>query len=276
MAELKYLHPDEWLHEAKKVPIGQARRTFHGAESRPNLVVRNERGAWSAYCHKCHKGGRVQKELVKIVQAQELPKQRLCGNPGPLVDIRTAMMVGAYGGNTGIPWGTLEQIVRHWQEKGVGWPEVAWANPHWSSQDKRIVYMLPGGMLGRDLTGSHPAKWYSYQRDMFWAPGGNLGLAGNTLVLTEDWYSAAKITHYTDAVGIACLGTVICPELLVELQQARDIVLCFDGDFAGHAATERASKTLGLLGYNFRVALVPVGKDPKDLTGEQLCQLLKV
>ena len=62
------LHPDEWLREAKRLPIGRAARVYHGAEHRPNLVVKNLPDRYTCYCHRCHEGGVVLKEFVKVEQ----------------------------------------------------------------------------------------------------------------------------------------------------------------------------------------------------------------
>ena len=35
------LPTSEWLHLAKRVPLGRSDRTYHGRENRPNLVLYN-------------------------------------------------------------------------------------------------------------------------------------------------------------------------------------------------------------------------------------------
>ncbi len=260
---LKSLHEDEWLPQAQRFPVGSSRRVYHGAESRPNMVIWNNVDSWSAYCHSCRRGAKKTKELVRLVQPQPQKHAKLGMNPGPLTPVGTLGHL------------RLRAVLEHWQEKGVGWPIVQWAQPHWSEQDKRIVYLLPGGMLGRDLTGKHPAKWFSYQRDMMFGYGRMQPIPGSKVALTEDWYSAAKISTYTEWLGVACLGTSVHPELLAQLIYAEDVALCFDGDNAGRTATADARRVLDLMGKPCRICEVPEGKDPKDLLGEELVCLLQ-
>lgn len=263
------LHEDEWLHLAKQCPIGQARRVYHGAETRPNLVVYNKIDAWSAFCHRCNRSGYKPKELVRYVQPQQTKQERLGTSPGTLVSISDALARGAF-----LDPHLIRAVLVHWQEKGVGLPELEWAQPHWSQQDRRIVYLLPNGIIGRDLSGAHPAKWYSYQPDQRYGLGALKHMKGQKVALTEDWYSAAKISHYTDWLGVACLGCRIAPELTLELVHANEVALCFDGDSAGDDAVLHAQRLLGLLNLRYKIAQPPRGLDPKDLTGDGLCGLL--
>ena len=64
------MHQSEWLDEAKKVPVGQHRRVYHGAERRTSLVVWNNEDSWSAYCHACGTGGKVWKKSLQRVEVE--------------------------------------------------------------------------------------------------------------------------------------------------------------------------------------------------------------
>lgn len=267
----KFLPQEDWLDLAKKCPIGQARRVYHGAETRPNLIVRNEADRWSAYCHRCHKGGSVRKELVNLAGAQQAKAPKLSLDPGRLVSI-----LDAIEGKSRLEYEVVKRCILHWQEKGVSQDVLAWANPHWSQQDQRIVYMTQQGMLGRDLTGKSPAKWCSYDRQQRFAVGGNYLLQGADIALTEDFYSACKITHYTDCIGVAMLGTSLAVELTSELIQAERVFICTDADKAGDEAIPRILQPLNLLNIRHYIAQPPAGLDPKDLTGDELCQLLSL
>ena len=55
------LDRSEWLAEAQSLMVGASKRVYHGAETRPNLVLRNEPEGWSAYCFSCKQHGYVPK-----------------------------------------------------------------------------------------------------------------------------------------------------------------------------------------------------------------------
>jgi len=265
---IRFLPEEEWLHQAKLCPVGQVRRVHHGAETSPAMVVRNDQDAWSAYCHRCGKGGRKKKELVRMVQPQPMRQQKPQGDPGPLISLDLV-----FSGCVIAPPGLVQTCVEHWQAKGMSRDVVEAGNPHYSAQDHRIVYLLPEGMLGRSLWAESKSKWMSYNKHMRFASGSNVPLRGQRIALTEDWYSARKISHYTDWVGVAMLGTHLSPELTAELCAAAEVALCTDGDLAGDAGAVKAHRTLELLGVPTKFAQ-PKGCDPKDLTPEELCHLL--
>jgi len=71
-----------------------------------------------------------------------------------------------------------------------------------------------------------------------------------------------------DAV-VASMGTALTERQLKELRRlTQRLVLCFDGDAAGEAATLRGMELAVAQGFELRVATLPPGLDPADLAGD--------
>ena len=261
MLKREYLDREDWLELAKRLPVGRSTYMHHGADRSPKMIVRNLVDRWTAYCHKCGMGGTVMKEHVKLTSPEALTKERPAKStdPGPLLPIPAC------------PENVQRVIIQHLQSKGVSL-ECFDAQPYYSAQDQRLVFIAPEGIIGRDLTGKHPAKWHSYNKSEFMR-GKKQAFLGSVVVLTEDYYSAAKVSKYAcneSVMGVAMLGTEIQPALVLELLRAEHVVLAFDGDAAGDAGYTKANRQLGLLDIPHSKFQVPAGLDPKDLPPEQL------
>ena len=74
----------------------------------------------------------------------------------------------------------------------------------------------------------------------------------------------------------ASMGTALTERQLKELARlARRLVLCFDGDAAGEAATLRGMELAAAQGFELKVVTLPPGLDPADVAGsfeEQLAR----
>src|SRR5438552_4701994 len=68
---------------------------------------------------------------------------------------------------------------------------------------------------------------------------------------------------------VASMGTALTERQLRELNRlTKRIVLCFDGDAAGEAATLRGMELAAAQGFDVRIVALPSGKDPADLADE--------
>ena len=129
--------------------------------------------------------------------------------------------------------------------------------------------------IGRDCTGAAPAKWLKYHRD----DGlGYVHLQGKNaqdtrVVITEDVFSAAKITHYTGVSSMCLLGTGFDDQKVVQLLNAT-VLVCTDGDKAGYNAARAIKQRLDVLGVPVQVRIKD-GYDPKDMTPEELLEFVK-
>ena len=246
---------EEWLEQARHVPLGQSRRVRHGAEPDAAMVVRNEAGCWSAHCFRCHRGGMVRKDVVQLIPPPVMPSR----TPGRLEPVEACAL--------------HSQIILMLQSKGVSLPVIRMGRPMYSKQDNRLVLTTDDGQLGRALGNGSP-KWWSYH-DAGYMRGAALPFLGARVALTEDWFSACKIGYYVPGVlPVACLGTRIRPALMRQLLTASSIVACFDGDDAGEGGVLAARRKAGLLGIPFSVRRPPEGFDPKDLKPHELQELL--
>lgn len=90
--------------------------------------------------------------------------------------------------------------------------------------------------------------------------------------------TAVVVEGYTDVIGfhlagashaVATCGTALGEEHLRILKRyVETLVLAFDGDAAGAAATERTFGAASELGLDVRVAVLPAGRDPADVASE--------
>lgn len=267
---MSYLHRDEWLKDAQRVPVGQSRRVYHGAERRPNLVVYNNEDSWSAYCHSCKQSGKVYKQVLQKVSAEPVSHRKYLSTDDVVSLLyiqRTQPLV-------------YKRLISLLHEKGVSAHLLARWQPMYNLIDKRLVFRFDGVDIGRDTSGKSKAKWYVYHND---EPKKHVYLQGKTtaigtepVVLVEDLFSAMKVTHYTGWSSICCLGTRITDEIVAEfVGQNRIPVLLFDGDEAGDIASATAKSRFGIRGIYFKPLRIDDGLDPKDLKGQDLIKLLE-
>lgn len=259
------LQGHEWLAEAKRLPVHGTVRIYHGAESRPNLVIRNLPDRWVAWCHACHEGDVRMKELVRL--EPRVPSQHSLARAG--AEPRTPGPLAAFDQCTRAEQGML---LAHWHEKGVYWGMQKELFAGYSRQDCRAVYSTPEGLLGRDLTGHSKAKWYTYNREQRFATAAR-GLSG-IAVVTEDLYSAMACAYCSGHSVYAALGTRIHPELVLELAKHQHVLQFWDGDDAGDDAAQHSTRQLDLLGIPNTWLRIPRGKDPKDLNQHELALIL--
>lgn len=255
----------EWLKEAKRLHVGEAQRIYHGAEKRPNLVIQNKPDRWIAYCHRCHEGAVVMKELVKIGITPPAKKERNAHSPGQLWPVTLDAPA------LNVP---IAEIVNFLHTKDMSLMLIKDANPMYSPSDQRLVFSTPDATIGRDLTGTSKSKWYSYQVSEF-CRASYKPFSGNTIVLTEDYFSALKAQYYApqNGLAVAMLGTELRAGLTVELCKAAEVVVATDADQAGDTAAVQIKRTLDLLGIKNRRVRPTDGLDPKNMQEEYFNQV---
>lgn len=247
------LHKEEWLKDAQALPIGRCNRVYHGAEHRPNLVVWNLEDRWSAYCHACKEGAVLKKDFVKIKNEPVKKYHADARSPGTLFDLYDAMNV------------PVQEVIEFCTSKNMWIDILKQYNPLYSPQDKRIVFSTPQGLIGRDITGTAKAKWYTYNPKMEYASPYNF-TRGKHLILVEDYFSALKGNFYAteSELVFAMLGCELRNSLATLCLQSSFVTILCDADKAGYAAAPKIAKRLELINVPHRVLFPTDGLDPKD------------
>ena len=220
------LDHSEWLTEAQSLMVGASKRVYHGAETRPNLVLRNEPAGWSAYCFSCKQHGYVPKGRREAVQYKADEIDRL---PMALANL---IALSAF------PTEQQEDIVRFIIKKGM-WLRIL--EPYLKgvvAKEQRLLINVGSAWLGRDYTGLREPKWYVYQEGLAYINGNDV------LVLTEDVLSAIKVHAVLGCSALAIQGTVLKQHQIPVCLQAKAIVLAFDPDQAGQDCTRVTAKRL--------------------------------
>jgi len=100
--------------------------------------------------------------------------------------------------------------------------------------------------------------------------------ANSAPVIVEGPLDAVAVSELADSAGLALCGTALTRQQAGLISStASDIVLCLDSDPAGRAAIVRSSTQFWRNGTNVRVAVLPEGKDPASLSGNQLRRALR-
>ena len=247
------METEEWLQEAQRLPVGSSKRIYHGAERRPNLVVRNLPDKWTAYCFACKEYAEVRKSYVRIEEEQSIINQD---------QVNTS---GLY--NLTDPRVPLRRIVYFLHTKHMSLSLIQPYNPRWDARRKRLTIDLPDGRLGRDIYGTNPAKWYVYWNSVQYGSAfGTNELTAQNIILTEDMFSAIKAQRFLpDTQCIALLGTALTRGVEQALLHCkpRMVHLMLDGDETGYKGSYNVLRRLKLLGIPC-VMQNPERGDPKD------------
>lgn len=269
---MPYLPRDEWLRQAQGIAVGRKLRVRHHCGRTPSMDVYNNEDSWSAWCFRCHAGGRVQKEhqtLRKPVQDAD----RIGPLPADVVPLAEAYSF------------EQSQIWRLLTEKGCP-PGVIPEEVVWYSRSARRIMLRSGQRaLGRAVDPNRQPKWLMYG-DWHGAPklwvtrapaGGTAPAAGarSTWVLTEDALSAYKVSKAIELFApsssvcvAATLGTALTDRTLPLFINA-DVLCMYDGDDAGLQGFRDMRQRLAVFGSTVQ-DVRPATGDPKDRPLEEL------
>ena len=141
-----WLRPEEYVHLAKQVPVGSTRKYRHNCGSRESMAVGNEGTHYWAYCHRCDKRGRQDKQAVFDPTPTPITPRKAPEDVRALVpeDIKDA------GRN---------------RLKFDRWLVHKITSLRYSPQHNRVY--LPGALpsdCAFDITGKAQAAWYSTAR----------------------------------------------------------------------------------------------------------------
>lgn len=260
----RLVQKEHWLKAAKRLPVGATDRIYHGAEKRPNLVIRNQQDKYTAYCHHCHQGDVLYKDAVRI-QAETPVEKSKRGIP----DLVPADL-----------WTPEEElkIKKFLVSKDMAMGFFGWSmRPLLNRADNRLVFRTPDQIVGRDLTGRAPAKWFTYYGNSTYNRAKHVEFQGVTVVLTEDYMSALKLQYvfnqkFPKLMAVAVMGTKLCSDLTVQLTKARNVIILFDGDSAGYKGAEAFTSAFDVLDIPYMdwTGKMPENCDPKNLSTEAI------
>lgn len=254
------LHPDEWLKEAKKLPIGRTARVYHGAEHRPNLKVSNLFDRYTCYCHRCHEGGVVMKEFVRVQGPVVKVQESTFNAPEDAVPLYTNGQP-----SSGIPWARLVAFLHN---KAMSVEYLKGYNPKYSASTERLILDMPDQTIGRTLRPVSTAKWLTYKSHLSYVRASAPAVEGHWLFLTEDCFSAIKAAHSLSDkfIPVALCGTVAKNDVLRLAMQSAGVVLCLDNDEAGRNAAPAITRALRLLDIPVKQVFPSAECDPKDMS----------
>ncbi|MGH9369309.1 MAG: DNA primase [Thermoanaerobaculia bacterium] len=90
------------------------------------------------------------------------------------------------------------------------------------------------------------------------------------VVLVEGYFDHLALLRAGRDETVASMGTALTPEQAEKLRRlAERVVLCYDGDSAGRAATRAAIALCLAQGFRVAVARLPEGEDPDDLLARE-------
>lgn len=272
------IHRSEWLDQARKVPVGQKRRVFHGAEHTAAMDVYNNEDSWSCYCHRCHDSGKVYKQVIQKVK-EDTPIYRKFYNIKDTCSLQDLAKDHK---------DKYTRLVRLLHEKGMSTALINPYNPRYNLKDERLCFVIDGVAVGRDCSGNSTAKWLMYHNDdpkgFVYLQGQKTGKTCEPVIMVEDLFSAIKVKHYTGFSTLWLQGTRIsdeCIRLFIEtkgeqsLYNQKHAVLCLDSDSAGYAGANTIRSRFSLFGLPVSKVDIPVGLDPKDLNHKALIQHFK-
>lgn len=251
------LPKSEWLHFAQRLAIGAKASVRHNNETTCAMNVANKVDRYTAYCHRCHAGGVVMKDNVKLTIA--IPKLSLSYDPGPMweVDVSTP--------NPNIP---LDKVVGFLHSKGMSL-DMFPTKPRYAPQAGRLVFDTADARMGRDITGRSGRKWLEYKRHHAYNRASDVPFTGHDIVvLTEDYFSAVKGQFYCPVQSVLCvslMGTALSNDLLLQLMQAKPskVVLLLDNDVGGRAGEPTIARGLRAVDLAVETRWPPAG-DPKN------------
>ena len=145
----------------------------------------------------------------------------------------------------------------------------------------RLLFVLrddrgrPVGFGGRALSGGQEPKYLnSPESPLFQKKRTLYGLSQareairrrERVVLVEGYFDHLALLRAGIEETVASMGTALTPEQAEKLRRlSESVVLCYDGDAAGRAATRSAIALCLAQGFRVTVARLPEGEDPDDV-----------
>ncbi len=245
----------EWLARAKLLSVGMKLRIRHRQERRLNLIIGNDRDRYWCYCQRCHEGGVVLKEHVRLGTPVETTQDTL-EYPKDVITL--------HGSDWEVP------VARFLAEKNMALTFLETSVSISPSRKRLLIYA--DGWHGRDLTGKSLTKWMNYSNTQI---ASCYRMNAPCAVVVEDLFSMFKVRwacQQLDVNVICALGTGIKDALVNRLIDKKKIIWFFDNDPAGNTGAVEGVKRMRPFCNNQQILLPPAGCDPKDMSCNDINQ----
>lgn len=243
----------EWLDEAKRLCVGERKRVYHGAETRPNMLIQNTPTAYKAWCWHCNAGGAVRKEYSRAYDLEHKTSSTTRDYSFASIAELQTKDVQRY-----------KDLLCFLQSKGMSLVLLKPYIKGFDMQSNRLVLHCgtsdDAALLGRAIYPSN-AKWLTYKRGVAVYTANT-----KTVCITEDNFSAIKLHHVLRCTALALNGTKLTHEMLVHLLD-KQVILHLDADEAGQRGATKIKRQLTALGQNCVVLQAP---EPKELNQQQI------
>jgi hypothetical protein len=255
------LPKSEWLHFAQSLAVGAKASVRHGNESTCAMNVANQPDRYTAYCHRCHDGGVVMKDSVRLTVAAHKRSYEM--DPGPMWPVLVSTP------NPNVP---IAQIVGFLHSKGMTL-DMFTTPPMYAPQAGRLIFDTADAKMGRDITGAVNRKWQEYKRYNAYNRAKAVPFTDHKVfVFTEDYFSAVKAQFYCPSAEVLCvslMGTKLSNDLLLQLMHAkpRKVVLLLDNDKGGWDGEPTIARGLRAVEVPV-ITRWPSSKDPKNMNAQ--------
>ena len=248
------LPKEEWLHLAKQLCVGESKRIYHGAETRPNMLIQNTPTAYKAWCWHCNTGAIQHKQYSQ----RDVPISTTQRNYSYISIAKLAAQHSSI----------YKDLIVFLQTKGVS---LVLLQPYilgFDTLSNRLVLRCGtrsnAAVLGRAIYPGSTAKWLTYNKGI-----SLYDCQSNLIVVVEDNFSAIKVHHVMQCNTMALNGTRLSAEATLHLLD-KDVYLHLDADTAGQRGALRIKQQLAALNLPCTVIHAP---EPKELNHKQLRHL---
>lgn len=251
----------EWLSMAMSLAVGRSATVQHSCGNRPSMQVGHSRAEFWAYCHRCGARASRRKEYVMLQRTTSTPEpSNLPEHLLPLVDAESTVQdfIRRFLVARGINAAVQEQMPMFVQVDAEG-----------VHRHERLYMQTPQGWVSRAVVDSSVPKVRNHRDGK--RPAQTFAVIGHRtdkVVIVEDLLSAYKVRWATGLQVLCALGTKLSPaavHALLELD-TEAVTIMLDGDDAGRKGAVAMQQNLTPLGFQVNVAMLPEGKDPRELS----------
>ena len=261
---------EEWLVQARLLPLGHKLRMNHDCSQTRDLIVSHGENGYSAYCFRCGNvgfSGHGYRNLEELQRVQELNSEAHRPQPRGLPS----------DFSTDIPPRYLTWL----GNAGISVPRAHTLNFGWSARLHRIIMPLYGKdhdllyWQARAVDKGQSPKYVNPPTDkaslLYRCQPRDYRGGKERVIVTEDILSAVRIGKFIPARSI--LGTKTSDQQAARLGEYTNADYWLDPDRAGWDGTKAGTRRMGLV-TNSRG--IYSDADPKNLADREICRHLNI